>query len=341
MATAITLAKQKGLRLLVPTHEVFNPDGKLEFDFRSTVVNKADASTAAVEVAELGDADIAGVIKSYLLAKHPVPGKRKKPHSAELVIYVDNAYDPSVCVAAKYSVPPPLMFYRYIIETRYWPRVTIVAIGGSTNLVFDHLRRFYPKIRVLSGDAPSSWHYILNATNLVIGAELFGQISSLISETLKQVWLPEYAISSGYLSNQRADVFPIKIVDYLEPGEWKASESQLGMLIEHPSDKISDEIRWTFTDTEQCRSFEHCQTCRDMGTAGKLWRRIVADRFDVPHPDWNCPHGWKWGGKPGPGLRLKRILGIGTLIKRTTAVLGISKCTDCLERADKLDGKRV
>ena len=341
MATAIILAKKKGLRVLVPTHEVFNPDGKLEFDFRSTVVNKAAASTAAVEVSELGEADIAGVIRSYLLAKLPVSGKRKKPRSTELVIYVDNAYDSLVCVAAKYSVPPPLMFYRYIIETRYWPRVTIVAIGGSTNLVFDRLSRFYPKIRVLSGDAQSAWHYILNATNLVIGAELFGQISSLISESLKQVWLPEYAISSGYLSNQSADVYPIKIVDYLEPGEWKASACQLSMLIEYPSDKIVDETRWAFTDTERCRSFEYCQSCRDTGTAGKLWRRIVADRFDVPQPDWNCPHGWKWGGKPGLGLRIKKILGIGTLIKRTTTALGISKCTDCLERADKLDGKRV
>ncbi len=96
-----------------------------------------------------------------------------------------------------------------------------------------------------------------------------------------------------------------------------------------------------FTDTEQCKSFRFCKTCRDTGSVGRLWRRVVAKRYEVPDINWKCPHGWKWGGEPGLGLRLKQKMGIGTKFGRTTSAVGIRPCGGCARRAAKLDGREA
>jgi len=96
-----------------------------------------------------------------------------------------------------------------------------------------------------------------------------------------------------------------------------------------------------FTETEQCRSFRFCKTCRDTGSVGKLWRRVVAQRYEVPQVDWTCPHGWKWGGEPGLVLRLKRRLGIGGKFKKTTTAVGIRPCGGCRKRAARMDGREA
>lgn len=96
-----------------------------------------------------------------------------------------------------------------------------------------------------------------------------------------------------------------------------------------------------FTDTEQCRSFVFCKTCRDTGSVGKLWRRVVAKRFDVPSEDWPCPHGWKWGGEPGLMLKIKQWLGMGSKFKKATTRVGIKPCGGCAKRAAKMDGRQA
>lgn len=95
-----------------------------------------------------------------------------------------------------------------------------------------------------------------------------------------------------------------------------------------------------FTDTEQCKSFAFCKTCRDTGTVGKLWRRVVAKRYEVPSEDWKCPHGWKWGGEPGLMLKLKRRFRAGSRFKKTTTRVGIKPCGGCAKRAARMDGRQ-
>ena len=96
-----------------------------------------------------------------------------------------------------------------------------------------------------------------------------------------------------------------------------------------------------FTDTEKCRGFKHCKTCRDTGTAGESWRAAVARLYDVPAANWECRHGWKWGGEPGVTLRFKRWLNFGSKFEQTTAAINIEPCEDCRKRAEKLDGRHA
>jgi hypothetical protein len=110
-------------------------------------------------------------------------------------------------------------------------------------------------------------------------------------------------------------------------------------LTEAPA--AAEEKTVKFTDTEQCKSFAFCRTCRDTGSVGKLWRRVVAKRYDVPSEDWKCPHGWKWGGEPGLVLKLKRKFGVGSKFKKTTSRVGIKPCGACAKRAAKMDGRQA
>lgn len=105
--------------------------------------------------------------------------------------------------------------------------------------------------------------------------------------------------------------------------------------------EATEDIRLKFTETDQCKGFVFCKTCRDTTTVGKLWRRVVAKRFEVPSADWECPHGWKWGGKPGLVLSLKQKLGLGSKMKKTTSTIGFRPCSGCQKRAAKMDGRQA
>ncbi|MFZ0488565.1 MAG: hypothetical protein WAL83_16350 [Arenicellales bacterium] len=105
--------------------------------------------------------------------------------------------------------------------------------------------------------------------------------------------------------------------------------------------EAADEEPVKFTESEQCKSFRFCKTCRDTGTVGKLWRRVVAKRFIVPSNDWKCPHGWKWGGEPGLILKLKQKFNPGSKFGRTTSAVGIKPCGGCAKRAAKMDGRQA
>lgn len=112
-------------------------------------------------------------------------------------------------------------------------------------------------------------------------------------------------------------------------------------ITEAPGSDATDDKTVRFTDTDQCKSFRFCKTCRDTGSVGKLWRRVVAKRYEVPDEDWKCPHGWKWGGEPGLVLKLKQRFGVGSKFKKTTSRVGIKPCGGCAKRAAKMDGRQA
>jgi hypothetical protein len=81
-----------------------------------------------------------------------------------------------------------------------------------------------------------------------------------------------------------------------------------------------------FIETFHCQSGGHCRVCRDR-EAGRPWRISIMRVFDTPGigPDWPCPHSLAWGF-PG-GSR-----GLGDLLARLTARLGIRPCGGCRRR---------
>ena len=265
-----------------------------------------------------------------------VPELAQKPalKANTLVIQVDS-YS-AMQDSAKHA-PPPLNYYRYILETRYWQNVTLVNLGKDDNPVSTLLLKEYPKIKHFTGNLVQKWRLIAHANHLAIGCSRLAHHLSQLGLASQRVWFPSYAHPKVEPS---ASVLPIEITDYFTPHSWTARSAQIAKVISHPAQHIIDNNRWTFTETERCRSFEFCQSCRDTGATGTLWRKVIASRFDVPNTDWECPHGWKWGGKPGLTLALQRGLKLGSAIKKTTSALGVVPCKDCVDRGQRWDGTR-
>ena len=256
----------------------------------------------------------------------------------ELLIVIDNAF---AQIDEGVHPPPPYNFYAYVLETRYWKRVTLIDLGGEhLSPVTQLLLRKYPRIKLFHGNICQAWHQIRRASNAVIGSSLMPQALSIALNARKRVWLPAYAQRDGFISSGVLQVNPIHIESYLCDETWRSERRQREWLQVCPPEYLRDDTRWEFTETERCRSFEFCQSCRNTGSEGKLWRSVIAQRFEVPSTDWDCPHGWKWGGKPGLVLFLKKKLKVGTVIKKTSSALGVKACVDCERRGQWLDGDR-
>ncbi|MFT5135178.1 MAG: hypothetical protein ACI8XV_000200 [Arenicella sp.] len=334
LAKSYIKARSDAGLLLVPVHPVFNIDRFSCIDFRDDERRLSDANLAD-SVTPMSE-----FIKSYFsdLLNHK---SRIKNRPDELLIQIDNVH---AQIDEGAHAPAPLNYYRYVLETRYWKKVTLVNWGDENNLISEKLFAMYPKINKFEGSLVEAWQLLMSSSNAVIGSNILSQVLSqcVHDERLmpKRIWVPSYALQKGFLSTSNREVNSVEIRNYFSKFEWRSSRQQRDRLLNHAPSDIIDSTHWKFTETERCRSFQFCQSCRDQGPIGKLWRKVIQQRFDVPKQDWDCPHGWKWGGKPGLVLRLKKKFKLGTIIKNTTTSLGVRSCLDCVERGKRFDGDR-
>ena len=331
LARAYCRGRKMSTLLSVPAHPVINPQGLRVFDFRAEISpGNTDEQVSLSEISEF----LQRYFSEYADHKATQPYKFK---GDELILQIDNAY--AQIDSGEYA-PAPLNYYQYVLETRYWTKVTLLDWGTEQSPVSKHLLAKYPKIRLFQGSLPEAWSLLKHAPNVVIGAGVLAQALCLMAPGRKRIWLPEYAKHPDFAPSDKREINPVEVNHYFAPREWWSGNRQREELLAYPPAHLADHTRWKFTETERCRSFEFCQSCRDTGATGKLWRQVIQQRFDVPERDWECPHGWKWGGKPGFLLGLKKTLKLGSVIKKTTTALGVKPCVDCDERGEKLDGNR-
>lgn len=331
VAQSYWLARRDATLLIVPPHPVFSSSTSTRFNFRS-------GTPAQPQETDFCLAHMAEFLTDWFPEWAPSATQRAKTYrSDELVLQVDNAY---AQIDSGDHAPAPLNYYRYVLETRYWKKVTLIDWGKEASPVSQHLLNKYPKIKQFRGGLKQSWELLRRSSNMVIGASILAQALSVSSAGRQRIWVPSYAKRSDFTSSSSREVNSVELNQYFANQEWRAGCRQREELLSYPSNQLADFTRWKFTETERCRSFQFCQSCRDKGPTGKLWRQIIQQRFDVPERDWACPHGWKWGGKPNLTLAIKKRLKIGTVIKKTTTALGVKPCADCVERGEKLDGTR-
>ena len=272
--------------------------------------------------------------QSILRALIPELRQPVKLRKSTLVLQVDSFDGQIDC--GRYP-PPPLNYYRYIIETRYWKHVIVVNFGDTDNPTSTLLAQEYPRIRVHKGNLLEKWCLLAHAQQAAIGCSRLALDLVKLPLDKRRVWLPAYVNAPH---NQNTSTLPIHINNYFSPDEWAGRSEQILKLTKLSASNIEDRNRWEFTETERCRSFEYCQSCRDTGPTGTLWRKVIASRFDVSSTEWPCPHGWKWEGKPSLWLSLQRKLKLGSAVKRSAAALGVRPCKDCEERGHRWDGTR-
>ncbi len=238
--------------------------------------------------------------------------------------------------------PAPLIYYRYVLETRFWSKVVLVDFSEHISPIAQYLIERYPRIQLCEGNLIEKWRTVAHARQAVLGVAALSQVLIKLIEHPKRVWLLEHSLPAlnSVQQGSATQLMPIALADYLTGAQWRGRRSQVAQVLELPVSAMLDKGRWIFTETERCRSFEFCQQCRDTGATGKLWRKMIAARFEVESPNWECPHGWRWGGKPTWRLALLRRLKLGSAFKKTAAVLGAKDCKECQRRGELMDGLR-
>ncbi len=238
--------------------------------------------------------------------------------------------------------PAPLIYYRYVLETRFWSKVVLVDYSKHISPITEYLVERYPRIQLCKGSLIDKWRTVAHARQAVLGVAALSRELIKLVDHQKRVWLLEHSLPTKdwVQQNSTTQLMPIAVTDYLTGTQWRGRRDQIAQVMKTPVSAVVDKGRWLFTETERCRSFEFCQQCRDTSATGKLWRKMIAARFEVESVNWECPHGWRWGGKPTWRLALLRRLKLGSAFKKTAAVLGAKDCKDCQRRGEQMDGLR-
>lgn len=133
-------------------------------------------------------------------------------------------------------VQPPLSFYTYIINSRAWSGIRIVA-EDTYNPVIPALLAKFPQIRFSPGSLEEDIRALLAAKHVAIGYGSFGITWALMSAHIRTLYTPHLIehtvfgrIWPGDLSD--IDVHTFRFRRYLHRG-WRADPEQLALMLAH------------------------------------------------------------------------------------------------------------
>tara|TARA_A100001015_G_C14910443_1_gene680259 strand:+ start:414 stop:1196 length:783 start_codon:yes stop_codon:yes gene_type:complete len=131
-------------------------------------------------------------------------------------------------------VQPPLKYYKDIIESRNWDKVTVVYEDIGNPCVNALMDENYENIHFTSNNLKTDINILCQFQNLVLGFGTFGLLLFFLNENIKNIYIPKYVIEELPKGNW-GDV-TMNIIDlpnYIKCGEWKNEESQKRMMLNY------------------------------------------------------------------------------------------------------------
>lgn len=172
-------------------------------------------------------------------------------------VFVD---DPKTIVNS--YVQPPTSYYSEIIDKFNFRDVVIVSEKDLKNPCINQLMKLIPNIRIQTSDLISDMSTIISARNLIVGVSTFSLCLGLASDKLKRLFIPQFDstnkfyylrgpfsnniyryfydphFSSSHLRDLDIEAYLIKISSYTLMGDWRNSEQQRKLMVEHSRDHI-------------------------------------------------------------------------------------------------------
>lgn len=131
-----------------------------------------------------------------------------------------------------YYVQPPLSFYKNIIKSKEWSNISVVS-QDNLNPVIDELKKD-TQIRFFSNDLYTDLSILSNSTNLVLGFGTFGLLIYFINTSLKNIYIPKYALEELPFGNWgETNIIPFELPGYIKCGEWKNTPEQRKLMLEY------------------------------------------------------------------------------------------------------------
>lgn len=159
-----------------------------------------------------------------------------------LVINIRSGFDIFRQIPAPHNeyIQPPLSFYKHIIKKHNYRKALIVTEPDRANPVIPALLNtdLHCEIRLKQRKSiQDDISTILNASHLIAAHSTFTWCLGLMSKNLKVVHQPETFYIRG-VSDFESKVYRIK--DYIEVGEWNASDSQLALMLGHSEELVRE-----------------------------------------------------------------------------------------------------
>jgi hypothetical protein len=131
---------------------------------------------------------------------------------------------------------PPLSFYERVIEEGRFHDCLIVTERDRLNPVIEPLLRRHSGVRLNEHRSVlDDIALVLSARNLVLAHSSFTWCLALMSRNLRVLHQPSSFVVRGI---PWLEVTTWTINNYVTPGEWKASEEQMGLMVEHKGEDV-------------------------------------------------------------------------------------------------------
>lgn len=149
--------------------------------------------------------------------------------SKDLYIHIrsGDCFDPSV--AHSYYVPPPLVYYKKIMEN--FEKVHIVYEDENNPCV--NILKKNPKITTYNISIENSIRHLCKGENLGIGFGTFGLLIYFISTNIKRIYMPKYVYEEMPKGDWGIEIVLVNLPEYTKCGDWKCTQEQLELIVNY------------------------------------------------------------------------------------------------------------
>ena len=132
-------------------------------------------------------------------------------------------------------LPPPLIYYKNMIESRNWDKVTIV-FEDNLNPCIKGLRDLnYDNVEFISSSLENDMSILGSSKYLGIGPGTFGLLAYFLSEELEFLYIPKYVLEEMPKGNWGVNMDVVELPNYIKCGEWRNASEQRKMLVDYKS----------------------------------------------------------------------------------------------------------
>ena len=132
--------------------------------------------------------------------------------------------------AHSFYVPPPLSYYKKIIEIKNWNKINIIYEDDKNPCVNLLKNRQYSNTEFISSSVQNDLTILSQCENLVIGFGTFGLLIYFLSKSIKNIYIPKYAYDEMPKGDWGININVIDMPGYIKCGEWKFNNNNLNKI---------------------------------------------------------------------------------------------------------------
>jgi len=131
-------------------------------------------------------------------------------------------------------IQPPLTYYKNIIESKQWGKITVIYQDNGNPCVNALKNMNYDNIIFESNSLEKDLSILSQANNLVLGFGTFGLLLYFLNDNLKKIYIPKYVIEElpkGSWGDVTLNI--INLPNYIKCGEWKNTIKQKEIMLNY------------------------------------------------------------------------------------------------------------